>query len=124
MTTTFHSHSSRWGAFTAEVRNGRLVGVQPFEHDGQPSPMIDAMPAAVHDEARVAAPMVRQGYLRDGPSAGGEGRGRDGASPRLASTLPSPRSNMTWKSTLVGWAWISANSGVTGWDGVWWTFKV
>ena len=77
MTTTFHSHSSHWGAFTAEVRNGRLVGVQPFEHDGQPSPMIDAMPAAVHDEARVAAPMVRQGYLRDGPSAGGEGRGRE-----------------------------------------------
>ena len=75
MSTTYLSHSSHWGAFTAEVRDGRLVGVQPFEHDGQPSPMIDAMPAVVHDEARVASPMVRQGYLRDGPSAGGEGRG-------------------------------------------------
>ena len=39
--------------------------------------MIDAMPAAVHDEARVAAPMVRQGYLRDGPKGGGAGRGRE-----------------------------------------------
>ena len=39
MTTTYLSHSSHWGAFTAEVRDGRLVGVQPFEHDGQPSPI-------------------------------------------------------------------------------------
>ena len=71
MTTTYHSHSSHWGAFTAEVRDGRLVGVQPFAHDGQPSALIDAMPDAVHDETRVAAPMVRQGYLRDGANAGG-----------------------------------------------------
>ncbi|MDP7652861.1 MAG: molybdopterin guanine dinucleotide-containing S/N-oxide reductase [Rhodospirillales bacterium] len=77
MTTTYHSHSSHWGAFTAEVRDGRLVGVQPFAHDGQPSALIDAMPDAVHDETRVAAPMVRQGYLRDGANAGGAGRGRE-----------------------------------------------
>ncbi|MDP6787259.1 MAG: molybdopterin guanine dinucleotide-containing S/N-oxide reductase [Rhodospirillales bacterium] len=77
MTTTYHSHSSHWGAFTAEVEDGRLVGVRPFAHDSQSSALIDAMPDAVHDQSRVRAPMVRQGYLRHGADAGGAGRGRE-----------------------------------------------
>ena len=77
MTTTYHRHASHWGAFTAEVRDGRLVGVRPFERDGRPSPLINAMPDAVHSETRVASPMVRRGYLRDGPAGGGAGRGRE-----------------------------------------------
>jgi len=40
-----HSH---WGAFTAEVENGRVVRVRPFEHDPDPSNLIDAIPAGVH----------------------------------------------------------------------------
>jgi len=32
-----HSH---WGAFLAEVRDGRVVGVKPFPRDPDPSPLI------------------------------------------------------------------------------------
>ena len=44
MTTTFVRNHSHWGAFLAEVEDGRIVGVRPFEHDPDPSPLIEAMP--------------------------------------------------------------------------------
>ncbi len=68
-----HSH---WGAFLAEVEDGRVVGVRPFERDPDPSPLIEAMPAAVHSKTRVAQPIVREGWLKAGPGHG-EGRGRE-----------------------------------------------
>jgi len=68
-----HSH---WGAFLAEVEGGRVVGVRPFERDPDPSPLIDAIPAAVHSATRVAQPAVREGWLARGPGYG-EGRGRE-----------------------------------------------
>ena len=69
-------HHSHWGAFLAEVDGGRIVGVQPFEHDPDPSKLIDAIPAAVHSPVRVAQPMVREGWLKHGRGHG-EGRGRE-----------------------------------------------
>jgi biotin/methionine sulfoxide reductase len=73
-----HSH---WGSFLAEVEDGRIVGVRPFERDPEPSPLIEAVPEGVHSKARIAQPMVREGWLRHGPGqfgAGlGEGRGRE-----------------------------------------------
>jgi len=68
-----HSH---WGAFLAEVEDGRVVGVRPFEHDPEPSPLIEAIPASVHSQTRIAQPFVREGWLKNGPG-GGEGRGRE-----------------------------------------------
>jgi biotin/methionine sulfoxide reductase len=68
-----HSH---WGAFLAEVEDGRVVGVKPFERDPEPSPLIEAIPAAVHSQTRIAQPFVREGWLKNGPG-GGEGRGRE-----------------------------------------------
>ncbi len=68
-----HSH---WGAFLAEVEDGRVVGVRPFERDPDPSPLIEAIPAAVHSQTRIAQPMVREGWLKNGPG-GGNGRGRE-----------------------------------------------
>jgi biotin/methionine sulfoxide reductase len=68
-----HSH---WGSFLAEVQDGRIVGVRPFEHDPEPSPLIDAVPAGVHSSIRVAQPMVRESWLARGPGSG-EGRGRE-----------------------------------------------
>jgi biotin/methionine sulfoxide reductase len=59
-----HSH---FGAFQAEVRDGRVVGVRPFEHDPDPSPLLNAIPDAVHSEARIAQPMVREGWLAQRP---------------------------------------------------------
>ncbi len=68
-----HSH---WGSFYAEVENGRVVGVRPFERDPDPSPLIEAIPAAVHSRMRIARPFVREGWLKNGPGHG-EGRGRE-----------------------------------------------
>ncbi len=68
-----HSH---WGAFLAEVEDGRIVGVRPFERDPDPSCLIEAVPDAVHSPARIAQPMVREGWLKHGPGHG-EGRGRE-----------------------------------------------
>ena len=68
-----HSH---WGAFLAEVEDGRIVGVRPFEHDPDPSHLIKAIPEAVHSQTRIAQPMVREGWLKHGRGHG-EGRGRE-----------------------------------------------
>jgi biotin/methionine sulfoxide reductase len=68
-----HSH---WGAFLAEVEGGRVVGVRPFERDPDPSHLIDAIPRSVHSQARIAQPMVREGWLKNGPGRG-DGRGRE-----------------------------------------------
>jgi biotin/methionine sulfoxide reductase len=68
-----HSH---WGAFVAEVEDGRVVAVRSFEHDPEPSPLLEALPDAVHSKTRVAKPFVREGWLKDGPGSG-DGRGRE-----------------------------------------------
>jgi biotin/methionine sulfoxide reductase len=76
MTKTLVRNHSHWGAFLAEVEDGRVVGVRPFEHDPDPSPIIEALPDAVHSTTRIAQPFVREGWLKDGPGSG-EGRGRE-----------------------------------------------
>jgi biotin/methionine sulfoxide reductase len=68
-----HSH---WGAFLAEVEDGRVVGVRPFENDPDPSSLIQAIPDAVHSTTRIGRPMVREGWLKGGPGSGA-GRGRE-----------------------------------------------
>src|ERR1700686_2382070 len=67
-----HSH---YGAYIAEVEDGRVVGVRPFEHDPNPSPIIEGVPETVHSRTRIARPMVREGWLKHG-GGHGEGRGR------------------------------------------------
>ncbi|AMN39355.1 molybdopterin guanine dinucleotide-containing S/N-oxide reductase [Rhodoplanes sp. Z2-YC6860] len=69
-------HHSHWGAFLAEVEDGRIVGVRPFERDPDPSTLIDAIPQSVHSKSRIAQPMVREGWLKHGRGHG-EGRGRE-----------------------------------------------
>ena len=70
-------NQSHWGAFWAEVLNGRVVGVKPFELDQNPSPLIASIPGATHANNRVSSPMVRKGWLENGPFGTGEGRGRE-----------------------------------------------
>ena len=76
MAVTLVPHHSHWGAFLAEVENGRIVGVRPFEHDPDPSELIEAIPAAVYSPTRIAQPMVREGWLADGRGSGA-GRGKE-----------------------------------------------
>jgi biotin/methionine sulfoxide reductase len=66
---------SHWGLYDAEVEGGRLVGVRAFAGDPRPSPIIEAMPSAVHADCRVERPMVRRGWLEHGPKSDRAGRG-------------------------------------------------
>jgi biotin/methionine sulfoxide reductase len=76
MTVRLVRHHSHWGSFLAEVEHGRVVGVRAFEHDPDPSELIEAIPEGVHSPARIAAPMVRQGWIAGGADTGA-GRGRE-----------------------------------------------
>ena len=77
MTSETFRHSSHWGAFTAEVEDGRLTGVRPFAHDPSPSALIHSIPEAVHDESRVARPSIRKGWLDRAAGGHPEKRGID-----------------------------------------------
>ncbi|MED5574795.1 MAG: Asp-tRNA(Asn)/Glu-tRNA(Gln) amidotransferase GatCAB subunit C, partial [Pseudomonadota bacterium] len=69
--------SSHWGAFTAIVENGRMTDVAPIETDPNPSPLIDSMPDALYADCRVEQPMVRKGWLEEGPGVASARRGAD-----------------------------------------------
>jgi biotin/methionine sulfoxide reductase len=77
MTARLVRNHSHWGAFFAQVEDGRVVGVKPFEHDPDPSDLIEAIAASVHSPTRIAAPMVREGWLAGGADRRREGRGRE-----------------------------------------------
>jgi biotin/methionine sulfoxide reductase len=65
--------ASHWGAFRMNVRDKRLVGVSPFEHDPSPTPLIDAWTEMLTSPLRVDRPAVRKGWLQgDKGSARGE----------------------------------------------------
>src|ERR1700730_12859230 len=68
-------HSSHWGAFSVLAR-GREIEVVPHPDDPEPSALLGNIPAAVSHRARIARPMVRRGWLEQGPSPD-ERRGRD-----------------------------------------------
>ena len=51
-----HHHLSLWGAFSAEVHDGRVVGVEPFGEDPTPSPLLASIPDAVHSLLVEATP--------------------------------------------------------------------
>jgi biotin/methionine sulfoxide reductase len=69
-------HHSHWGAFNAIIEDGNVVGAVPFDFDPDPSPLIEAIPDAVHSPLRIVHPMVRARWLEDA-RASGEGRGRE-----------------------------------------------
>ena len=67
--------ATHWGAYDAEVENGRVTALRPFAGDPDPSPIGQSMAAAVHSANRIAGPMVRQGWLERGPRVGDNKRG-------------------------------------------------
>ncbi|WP_204328371.1 hypothetical protein, partial [Stenotrophomonas maltophilia] len=73
---------SHWGAYRTEVRDGRLVAVEPIAGDPSPSPIGRSMPGTLDDAARISQPMVRQGFLAEGPAS----RGRRGGEPFIPVT--------------------------------------
>ena len=61
-----------WGAFTALVENGRVIGCEPFARDPAPSNMLDAIPAMVHSPLRIARPAIREGWRAGKPRTGND----------------------------------------------------
>ena len=70
--------ASHWGAFYVQVRDGRAVGVKPFEKDEHPSPLAQSQVEAVYDRSRIDRPHVRKGFLDHGAKSD---RTRRGAEP-------------------------------------------
>jgi len=62
-----YPHSSHWGVFEAQVHAGEVAAVHPRASDTDPSPLLGNLPGSVHHRARVTAPVVRAGWLDDGP---------------------------------------------------------
>ncbi|WP_037072927.1 molybdopterin guanine dinucleotide-containing S/N-oxide reductase [Rhizobium sp. PDO1-076] len=71
----FRPHSSHWGVFSARMVDGRLE-VKPHPDDPDPNQIIDNFPAALRHRARITHPMVRKGWLENGPGPD-QMRGRD-----------------------------------------------
>jgi len=56
MSERFVRTASHWGAFWVQVRDGRAVGVKPFEKDTHPSPLAQSQVEAVYDRSRIDRP--------------------------------------------------------------------
>jgi biotin/methionine sulfoxide reductase len=69
------SHSSHWGVFSGQWVDDRLV-ITPHPADPDPNPIIQNFPEALRHKARIARPMVRRGWLENGPGRDSR-RGRD-----------------------------------------------
>lgn len=71
----FLPHTSHWGVFSARMKDGELE-VRPHPGDPDPNGIIQNFPAALRHRARIAQPMIRRGWLENGPGPD-EKRGRD-----------------------------------------------
>jgi biotin/methionine sulfoxide reductase len=69
--------ASHWGAYWVEVRDGRAVGVRPFERDEHPSPLAESLVHAAYDRSRIDRPYVRKGFLEHGAKSDRSRRAND-----------------------------------------------
>ncbi len=65
--------STHWGTYYTKVRGGKLVGMQPFGQDADPSDIGKGFVDVLDAPTRITAPMVRKGWL-DGRSKGQRGK--------------------------------------------------
>ena len=63
---------AHWGAFTALVENGRVIGCEPFARDPAPSNMLEAIPAMLHSPLRIARPAIREDWRAGKPRTGSD----------------------------------------------------
>ncbi len=69
--------AGHWGVYRAEVENGKLRALHPFEEDDDPSPIGQGYLGVLDDPLRIRAPMVRKSWLDHGPGAATDRRGTD-----------------------------------------------
>ena len=112
MTVARFPQLAHWGAFTALVEDGRVVGCEPFAQDPAPSNMLDAIPEMVHSPLRIARPAIREGW-REGKERTGADRFREvsweEALATVASELARVRETFGHTAILGGsYGWSSA----------------
>ena len=76
-TNSLHRTYTHWGAYDAEVDNGKIVALHPIPDDPSPSPIGDSLVDAVTHPNRIAQPMIRKGWLENGPQGPKSGRGNE-----------------------------------------------
>ena len=69
--------SFHWGAYEITSNDGKLVAIDPVADDPNPSPIGQGLIEAIDHEARVRRPMVRKGFLDNGPGPALGGRGTE-----------------------------------------------
>jgi biotin/methionine sulfoxide reductase len=67
---------THWGAYRAQVQDGRLARLDPLSGDPEPSMIGQSVAGALDDELRIRQPMVRAGWLKNG-AASRERRGSE-----------------------------------------------
>ena len=92
MTTKRFQSLSHWGAFTALVEDGRVVGCEPFAHDPAPSPMLEAIPQAMLESVNRAAELANSHRV---DMACAKNEGLDNAEPRTSENT-TPTSFRQW----------------------------
>ena len=61
--------ASRWGVVRAHVQGGKLTHLTPFEHDYAPTVNMNGLCELPYSSSRIRYPMVREGYLKNGPAS-------------------------------------------------------
>ena len=57
--------SAHWGSYYAKVKNKKLISLDPYEKDENPSLISDGMIDAINDKLRIQNPCVRAGWYHD-----------------------------------------------------------
>lgn len=69
--------TNHWGTYRAEVEDGRVTAMRPFEEDRDPSPIGEGIVDSLNAPSRVTAPMVRESWLKNGPGTNTHLRGKE-----------------------------------------------
>lgn len=72
-TTPFSTH---WGAYWAEVTDGKLTGIRDYEKDPDPALIGPGIIDMVEHKTRVRQPAIRRDFLKHGPASDRTARGR------------------------------------------------
>ncbi len=69
--------STHWGTYRVERDEYGVKALHGFEHDPDPSPIGQGILNVLDGPTRIKQPMIREGWLKEGPGASSERRGDD-----------------------------------------------
>ncbi len=69
--------TSHWGTYRVHTRDGKVTSLDGFEQDRDPSPIGQGIVDVLDGPLRIKQPMIRRGWLENGPGDAGGARGHD-----------------------------------------------